>query len=87
MTSNTIYEAQPLTKNLYKIFAGVYNDFRVAALNQYKFELEPLAYEEFLNALEKKLIKCIVLLENQIPTAFLVYTSAISEAIELNIIR
>jgi len=87
MTSNTIYEAQQLTKNLHKIFAGVYSDFRVAALNEYKFELEPLCYEDFIGAIEKKLIKCIVLLENQIPTAFLVYTSSISEAIELNIIH
>lgn len=87
MTSNTVYEAQPLTKNLYKIFAGVYNDFRTSALNQYKFELEPLCYEEFIEAVEKGLISCLVLLENKIPTAFLVYTSAISEAIELNIIH
>lgn len=87
MTSNTFYEAQILTKNLYKIFAGVYSDFRVAAVNDYKFELEPLCYEDFIEATEKNLIKCIVLLENHIPTAFLVYTSAISEAIELNVIH
>lgn len=87
MTSNTIYEAQPLTKNLHKIFAGVYSDFRTAATNEYKFELEPLCYEEFLQAVQKGLIQCVVLLENQIPTAFLVYTTAISEALELNIIH
>lgn len=87
MSSNTIYEAQILTKNLYKIFAGVYSDFRAAAFNEYKFELEPLCYEEFIESIEKNLIQCIVLLENQIPTAFLVYTTSISEAIELNIIH
>lgn len=87
MSSNTIYEAQILTKSLYKIFAGVYSDFRVAAFSEYKFELEPLSYEEFIDSIEKNLIQCIVLLENQIPTAFLVYTTAISEAIELNIIH
>jgi len=87
MNSNIIYEAQPLTKSLHKIFAGVYSDFRVAALDQYKFELEPLCYEDFIGATEKNLIKCIVLLENKIPTAFLVYTTAISESVELNIIH
>ena len=87
MTSNTIYEAQALTKDLYKIFAGVYSDFRVAALDEYKFELEPLSYEDFINSIEKGLIRCIVLLENRIPTAFLVYTTVISEAIELNVIH
>jgi len=82
-----IFEAQMLTKNLYKIFAGVYSDFRSAAVDEYKFELEPLSYEDFIGAVEKGLIKCIVLLENQIPTAFLVYTSSISEAVELNVIH
>lgn len=87
MTSNIIYEAQPLTRDLCKIFAGVYSDFRLAAVEDYKFELEPLSYEDFLKAIEKGLIRCIVLLENHIPTAFLAYTTMISEAIELNVIH
>ncbi len=87
MTSNTIYEARILTKDFYKIFAGVYSDFRVAAISDYKFELEPLSHLDFINCIEKGLIKCIILLENQIPTAFLAYTTAISEAIELNVIH
>ena len=85
--SNTNYQAQTLTKTLYKIFAGVYSDFRIAALDDYKFELEPLSYEDFIESIEKGLIKCIVLLENQIPTAFLAYTTIISEAVELNVIH
>lgn len=87
MTSNVIYEAQILTKDSYKIFAGVYSDFRAAAIEDYKFELEPLSYEDFISSTEKGLIKCIVLLENQIPTAFLAYTTVISEALELNVIH
>lgn len=87
MVSKIIYEAQLLTKELYKIFAGVYSDFRISAFENYKFELEPLCYEDFIDSIEKELIKCVVLLENQIPTAFLVYTTVISEAVELNLIH
>lgn len=87
MTSNTIYEARILTRDLYKIFAGVYSDFRNAAIEDYKFELEPLSYEDFIESCEKGLIQTIVLLENRIPTAFLAYTTVISEAIELNLIH
>lgn len=87
MISNATYEAKTLTKDLYKIFAGVYSDFRMSAVDDYKFELEPLSYEDFINSTEKNLIRCIVLLENQIPTAFLAYTTMISEAIELNVIH
>ena len=85
--TETIYEAKLLEEKDYKGFATVYNDFRNRAILEYKFELEPLGYEDFIDAYEKELINCIVLTENNIPTAFLVYTTAISEAVELNIIH
>ena len=81
------YEVELLDSNTFKIFKGVYNDFKTRAVSEYKFELEPLPYEEFIEAVEKNYLNCIVLLENQIPTAFLVYTTSISESIELNIIH
>ncbi len=81
------YEVELLDNSTFKIFKGVYNDFKSKAVNEYKFELEPLPYEEFVNAVENDYLKCIVLKENLIPTAFLVYTSSISESIELNLIH
>ena len=83
----TNYEVRILDGNTFKIFKGVYNDFKSKAVSEYKFELEPLPYEEFIEAVEKIYLNCIVLLENQIPTAFLVYTTSISESIELNIVH
>ena len=85
--SETTYEVELLNSNLHKFFAGVYKDFKAKAISEYKFELEPLSYEEFIDAVEKDYMKCIVLKENEIPTAFLVYTTSISESIELNIIH
>lgn len=85
--ADTSYEIELLDNNISKIFAGVYNDFKAKAISEYKFELEPLPYEEFIDAVEKKYMQCIVLKENEIPTAFLVYTTSISEAVELNIIH
>lgn len=84
---NNNFEARLLTSNDYKAFASVYNDFRDRAVTEYNFELEPLDFEGFTDAVEKKLIECLVLYDNTIPVAFLVYTTAISEAIELNIIH
>ena len=81
------YIVELLNINSYKIFKGVYTDFKAKAVDEYKFELEPLEYEEFIDAVEKKFLNCIVLKENEIPTAFLVYTTSISESIELNIIH
>ena len=85
--SETTYEAERLSSGTYKIFAGVYNDFKSKAVDEYKFELEPLEYDEFIDAVSKGYLQCIVLKENEIPTAFLVYTTSISESIELNIIH
>lgn len=85
--ADTSYEVELLNSNIYKFFAGVYNDFKAKAVDEYKFELEPLPYEEFIDAVEKNYMKCIVLKENEIPTAFLVYTTSISEAVELNLIH
>lgn len=84
---NANYQTEILNSNLYKIFGGVYNDFRSVAKSDYMFELDPLDYEGFTDAVDKEYVKCIVLLENHIPTAFLVYTTAISESIELNVIH
>ena len=85
--AETNYEVEVLNNSTFKIFKGVYNDFKSKAVSEYKFELEPLPYEEFIDAVEKDYLKCIVLKENLIPTAFLVYTTSISEAIELNLVH
>lgn len=82
-----MYIAKILTTEEYHKFEPLYEDFRQKAAKEYNFELEPLDFEGFLSALDKDLIKCIVLYENDNIEAFLVYTTAISEAIELNIIH
>ena len=82
-----MYTTKILTADDYDNFEGLYEDFRSKAATEYNFELEPLDYEGFLDALDKDLIKGIVLYDNDEAAAFLVYTTAISEAIELNIIH
>ena len=83
----TNFDARLITKEDYSGFEAIYLDFQNRAVEEYKFELPPINYKEFISAIEKDLIKCIVLFENSIPTAFLIYTTSISEAIELNIIH
>lgn len=82
-----MYNTKFLAAQEYGSFESLYEDFRNKAASEYNFELEPLDYDGFLEALDKDLIKCIVLYEDDAPVAFLVYTTAISEAIELNIIH
>ena len=87
MANLTVFSVKDLSFDDYKIFTGLYNDFKNRAINDYKFDLEPLEYDDFINAIENKLLKCLVLYENSIPTGFLIYTTLISYSIELNIIH
>ena len=81
------YKVECLTKEKSVLFKGVYSDFMSKAVSEYNFELPPLTFEEFVESVSEGLIQCTILYENDFPTAFLVYTTAISESIELNMIH
>ncbi len=82
-----MYITKFITEEDYENLKPVYDDFRARAKSEYNFELEPLDFEGFIEAVEKRLIECVVLYDNHIASGFLVYTTAISEAIELNIVH
>ena len=81
------YTVTKYSNELKNIFKGVYMDFKNKAFSEYKFELEPLEYEDFIESVSNGLIRCLILLEDSIPTAFMVYTTEISESLELNLIH
>ena len=81
------YQVQEYCDDYKNIFKGLYSDFKSKAFSEYKFELEPLEYDDFTASVDEGLIKCLILFEDSIPTAFMVYTTEISEALELNIIH
>ena len=82
-----MYNLKLLTIEDYEKFEDLYNDFCEKAKPEYNFELEPIDYEGFLESVRKGFITCIVLYDNHVLSGFLVYTTAISEAIELNLIH
>lgn len=82
-----IYKVEQYKPEYFRIFSGVYEDFRSKAKLKYNFELEPLNYNDFIKSINDELINCLVLLEDNIPTGFLVYTTLISEGIELNLMH
>ena len=82
-----IYKINDLKKENSLIFKGLYKDFYSKAIPEYRFELPPLEFDDFIDAVENNYIQCLILEENEFPTAFLVYTTAISESVELNLIH
>ena len=87
MAETLAYKVGKYSDDIKNIFKGVYNDFKNKAYSDYKFELEPLEYDDFIASLKEGLIDCLILFEDEIPTAFMVYTTEISEALELNLIH
>lgn len=87
MANITIYKVEPYNNSYYRIFSGIYNDFRQNAATDYNFELSPLEYDDFIKSVEQGLLNCLILFEDSIPTGFLAYTTLISESLELNIIH
>lgn len=87
MANITVYTFDDYKDEYNKVFAGVYNDFKSSAAKDYKFELSPLEYEDFVKSINEGLVKCIILFEQEVPTGFLAYTTVISESLELNIIH
>lgn len=82
-----MYQAKLLDEKYFKIFGGVYNDFRKRCRRDYRFELDPLEYNDFVEYFNKGLLSCILLLEEDIPTGFLAYSAALENAIELYVIH
>ena len=78
-----MYEVVVLEEKYFRVFQGAYNDFRLKARTDYKFEIDPLSYEDFLESFKENLINCIILLEDSIPTGFLAYTTVPNDVIEL----
>ncbi len=82
-----MYEIATLEEKYFRVFQGAYNDFRLRARTDYKFEIDPLLYEDFIDSFKKGLINCIILLEDSIPTGFLAYTCVEGDVIELFVIH
>lgn len=82
-----MYETAVLEEKYFRVFQGAYNDFRLKARTDYKFEIDPLNYEDFIESFKKGLINCIILLEDSIPTGFLAYTTVPHDVIELFVVH
>ena len=82
-----MYETVALDEKYFRVFQGAYNDFRLKARTDYKFEIDPLVYEDFIDSFQKGLLNCIILLEDAIPTGFLAYTTVPHEVIEVFVIH
>ncbi len=82
-----MYEVAILEEKYFRVFQGAYNDFRLKARTDYKFEIDPLLYDDFIDSFKKGLINCLVLLEDSIPTGFLAYTTIPQDVIELFVVH
>ncbi len=65
----------------------LYESFKVKAQKDYKMDLPALEYEDFCEAIRQNVLKALVLYENSVPKALLMYVFEYYKSIELNIIH
>ncbi len=66
---------------------ALYENFKERSLKDYLFELAPLDFVDFANCIKKELLTGFILMEDSTPKAFLIYTAALNDSIELNLIH
>ncbi len=72
--------------NYHKI-RELYEDFRGKALTDYKYQETPIDYENFVKALEDKLLEGLILFENEEATGLLVFSPAKCNTFEINAVH
>ena len=87
MTDFPVYTFDEYKEKYHTKLEEVYNDFKTKAETDYKFEVLPIDYENFVNSVKSNLIKCIILFVKDTPAGFLVYTTNATDSVELNIIH
>lgn len=65
----------------------VYESFRLKAIKDYRYEIEPLDFFSFKEAIDSKILNGISLFENSVPVGILIFVFEEHKAIELNIIH
>ncbi len=82
-----LYKTEALTSSNIDQIKSIYEDFRLKATKDYRYEIEPLDYYSFKDTLEAGKIHGIALFEDSVPQGVLIYVFEDHKAIELNIIH
>jgi len=83
----TLYRTENLTADNVEQLKDVYEDFRLKATKDYRYDIEPLDYYSFKESLEEGPIQAIGLYEDSAPVGILIYVLEEHKAVELNIIH
>ncbi len=65
----------------------LYETFKIKAQKDYKMDFPALEYEDFCEVIEQNILKALVLYENSVPKALLMYVIENFKSVELNIIH
>lgn len=71
----------------YQKIRSIYQDFKKKALAEYKYNDQPIEFEDFISAIDSNLIGALVLFEDENPEGILIYTPEKHNVIEINVIH
>lgn len=81
------YTTEAITGENADLIKEIYESFRIKAIKDYRYEVEPLDFFSFKEAVQRGDLKGISLFENSHPSGILIYVVEDHKAIELNIIH
>lgn len=85
--SDTAYKVEELALDNIQQIKDLFENFKSRAVKDYKFELPPLEFNNFIESVNNNFIKGFVLFDNNLPIGLLLYYIETSDAIELNLIH
>lgn len=83
----TVYKTEIINNDNIDSIKELYENFRLVATKDYRFDIEPLAFYSFKEAVAEGILNCIALFENSAPSGILIYVFEAHKAIELNMIH
>ena len=86
MQETGIKRVEELNSNNVEQIQALYEEFQIKSTTDYKFDIAPLEYQDFVSVINENILKGFILFEDSIPVGFLLYVIEAHKAIELNII-
>lgn len=86
MNHNSSIKVEKINFNNINAINELYNNFKERSLLDYKFDFEPVPFNEFVKLIGQSFLEGHILFDNNEAKIFSIYTTQLNEAVELNLI-
>lgn len=87
MAKLTIYRTEVIKAHHYEMMFDLYEDFLKKAEKDYLFYVDPINLEKVFECIRERILRGILLFENDELKAFLIYSTITSSSVDINIVH